>query len=742
MIDQDNSSLQFNKASSQFDFSLDSEGLACVEWNQVSNTFNLISQDFIEDLTLLMDKLVAPEVKAFVFFSGKKHSFCAGADLKELKPKILAQDLSETIKESEMDARFRGHDGAGGKGGVARLDGVGGKDGVAGQDRVARKGGVARQDGVGGKDRVARLDGVAKQDGVGRNDGASTGDELKALADKIERVQELFGQFEKLKIPKIVAIEGIGLGGGLEWALCFDKILISDSAILGLPEVQLGLIPAFGAGMRLPKKIGWLKALPLITGGKTISAQKAYQLALADEKVPSLLLKSRARELAMKLAQELASKGFAEKARKKLRKNSFKRSYRQSHPFLYALEILMIPVLSFTAKNRILKKTKGFYPAPLKALETLKFYRSKKILKREKQAFIELYQSPSTQNLLSLFFLSEQAKKKLQIPLPPKAKTSISTEISKSTDSAGQALPQKSFREIHRVGIFGAGVMGRSISMLLIDKGFEVRLIDPNKKALSLAFKQLEDFLEQQEQKKRISLPVKEQKRSLFSVSDKAWGLKSLDLVIEAIPEDLPSKQELMSGVLKNFEGYLACNSSSLSLSELSQHSPKPENFFGLHFFNPAPKIPLVEVCLNEKQKQNPALLHFLKKIEKIPLFVKDSPGFIVNRLLLSFLMESLILFQEGWPAPSLDQVFKKDWGFPLGPFELMDHIGIDLCLQVQSHLEKASVFVKKADCFDNLVEVLGRGKKEQKGWYLYDKNPPVINPQSVKLARVKKSGL
>ena len=506
----------------------------------------------------------------------------------------------------------------------------------------------------------------------------------EGLDQKIEAVHECFNEFESLEIPKIIAIEGLCLGGGLEWALCFDKILISDSAQLAFPEVQLGLLPGAGGCVRTAKKIGLAKAIPLITKGSKIQSEKAFQIGLADEKVPPLLLKKRA----MELAQELSGK------------KNIKISYQKKHPFLYHLESFIKPGLGLIAKKQILKKTKGFYPAPLKALEVLKAYRSQSALKKEKSAFIHLWQTKESQNLIRLFFLTEQNKKKL--------KTSFQKD--KSLDQKSSPLNKNSFHstaEIQKVAVFGAGVMGSSIASLLVDKNFEVRLIDPQEKALCSALSKIESHLD-----KKYRSYQREQKKSRLSVSQNLWGLKKMDLVIEAVNESLPIKQNLIDSVSKQLspDCFFASNSSSLSILEMSKSSHKADHFFGLHFFNPAHRMPLVEVCLTEKQKQNPSILNFLKKIGKTPVFVKDSPGFIVNRILLSFIMESLFLFEEGWPIKRLDSIFTKELGFPLGPFELMNHVGIELCLQVQSNLEQAGLSIKKPDFFTDLPEKLKEG--------------------------------
>ena len=529
----------------------------------------------------------------------------------------------------------------------------------------------------------------------------------KQIEELLDSAQQVFSQFENLKIPKISAIEGACLGGGLEWALCFDYRLAGHSTYtkFAFPEIQLGLIPGLGGCIRLPKWIGLRKALQLILTGKKLTAKQALSYELVNELVPSLVLEKRALELAQQTAT----------GNPYLPKNKYKDKHKSS----YWLEILLKPVICFIFNRQILKKTKGFYPAPLKAIKLIKktyhFSVSRKTLKKETDTFIELAQTKEAKNLIRLWSLMDKAKKTV-------------------SQTPANCKP------IQKVAVIGAGVMGQSISFLLVDKGFKVRLIDNKAEALCSALKRTKQQLEKQKNKGLINSYELERKLNNLSVSQNFWGFKTMDLIIETLPEDLALKQKLISEISKQLspECLFASNTSSLSISDLSRNSAQASHFFGLHFFNPAHKMPLLEICMTESQKKSLLNIRaFIKQIGKIPLFVKDSPGFIVNRLLAGYLTECLNLFQEGCDIKHIDQTLKNEFGMPLGPFELMDKVGLDICLKTIFHLEQKGIYFKKPEWTKDLNRFLGTGKSNE-GFYIYKGKEKSLNPKTNHLAQEK----
>ena len=536
--------------------------------------------------------------------------------------------------------------------------------------------------------------------------------DYKQIDSLLKTAHRVFSKFESLKLSKISAIEGACLGGGLEWALCFDYRLASQSnpTKLGFPEVQLGLIPGLGGCIRLPKLIGLKQALKLILTGKSITTKQAFSIGLVNEQVPSLVLKKRALELAQQIAKGKASA---------YPKNSCK----DKQPYSYWLEFFLKPVICFISKKQILKKTKGFYPAPLKAIQLIKdtCYTplSKKVLNKEVSAFTELIQTKPAKNLIHLWTLVNKAKK-------------ITT--------AG-----KDYKPIQKIAVIGAGVMGQSISYLLANKGFKIRLIDSQAEALSQALRQTRKLLEKQKDRGQITSYELENKLNNLSVNQNFWGFKTFDLIIEALPEELELKQKLIAEISKKAspECLFASNTSSLCISDLAKSSVQPSHFFGLHFFNPAHKMPLLEVCLTATQKESfPQVISFIKQIGKTPVFVKDSPGFVVNRILVGYLSECLNLFEEGYRIKHIDSILKNQFGMPLGPFELMDKIGLDVCLKTISHLKQKGISFKTPNWTKDLTTLLGQGEKSKKGFYIYEDKEKTLNPKTNTLKRKERTSL
>ena len=436
-------------------------------------------------------------------------------------------------------------------------------------------------------------------------------------------------------------------------------------------------------------------------------------------------------------------------------------SYRDRHPYSFFVEQMFKPVICFLAKKKILKKTRGFYPAPLKALEVIKknyslfdFHRKRdfvfrkpwqKKLEIEKQAFMNLFQTPESQNLIRLWVIGDRAKK---IKTSPKSSDfegqKFRFERNKTKPAGNNFLNMKnkeaSPKEIERVGIIGAGVMGSSIAYLFANRGFKVRLVDNKAQSLCSALKQAKTLMEKEKKRGRMDSYQFKQKMNNLSVSDNFWGFSTLDLVIEALPEDKKLKAKLIAQISKKMHSHslFASNSSSLSISELARHSLYPKNFFGLHFFNPAHKMPLVEIGFTEEQRARllSPVQSLVRKIGKVPLFVEDSPGFVVNRLLARYLNEALLMFEQGCEIESIDSCYRK-FGMPLGPFELMDKIGLDICMEVISCLIEAGIPFKTAEWTANLVEVLGKGEKSGAGFYIYGKKKGLLNKKTGNLKRV-----
>ena len=514
----------------------------------------------------------------------------------------------------------------------------------------------------------------------------------------IDKGHGLFTRLEKLPAMKIAAIHGACLGGGLELTLTFDYRITSDSpeTSLGLPEVRLGLIPGLGGCVRLPKLVGLKKALEIILKGKTLSSKQAFSMGLTDEVLPLAGLKKRAAELADLVEKEHFSKNPPGKKFAQIMEN-----YSPIRPLIFYL-----------VKRKILKETKGLYPAPLAALNVIRKTFGSRNLKRalniEKNHFFPLVCNEKSKNLIRIFFLVNKAKKPSSSPL------------------RGE--------KIKSIGVLGAGTMGSSLAYTLSDKGFFTRLMDVKEEALAKALKKAERLWQKQIKREGITPYEIKNRRGNLSPTLSYQGFSSLDMVIETLPEDLQIKRE----VLGNMEGFLnekvivASSTSSLNLEKIASLYPWPHRFLGIHFFNPPYKMPLVEIIKTDKTENFvlETALEFVRKTGKIPVIVKASPGFLVNRLLACYLSEALWFLNEGKSIIHVDKLFSKKFGLPMGPFRLMDEIGLDICFQVVKNLKEAGLNLDIPDETTNLPAQLGLGRKEGRGFYSYGGNKPSINPK------------
>ena len=515
----------------------------------------------------------------------------------------------------------------------------------------------------------------------------------------LEKAHKILNRFEKLKISKIAAIDGACLGGGLEFALTCDYLLASDApqVKLGLPEVQLGLLPGFGGCVRLPQRVGLKQALTMILTGKAIPAKVALKKSLIDEMLPAPILYRRALELAQDIV----------KGKKQAHP---KQNYKAKKILDFLLEKPLRPLLFWITRKKVKKETKGFYPAPLKALRVIKkTYGSKdfeKSLKEETKAFCEVVVTPASKNLIRIFFLINQIKKhKFSATKKP----------------------------IQQISVLGAGVMGSGIAYLCADKNYNILLKDIQGPALSKAFKQSNKLWGKQYKRRRLTKEKWDQKQFCLSGTLDYSEFSHVDLVIEAISENKDIKKKSIAEAAKhlNPETLFASNTSSLSISELSQSYPWPEKFVGMHFFNPAYKMPLVEIIKTDKSDEESiaTVFELTKSLGKTPVIVKDSPGFIVNRMLMPYLTEALWMLEEGYNIKKVDHYYTHKFGLPMGPFRLMDEVGLDICTHVISHFHKSGL--KQLDVPANtekLTQVLGLGKKESKGFYIYEGEDYVIN--------------
>lgn len=475
--------------------------------------------------------------------------------------------------------------------------------------------------------------------------------------------QDVFARVEDFPLPTTVAIEGPCMGGGTEFSLACDYRVASDSAKtqIAVPEVKLGIFPGWGGTYRLPKLLELPAALDMILTGKSVYPAKARKIGLVDEVFPEGLFL-------------LKSVEFARAQTKKKSQRSPKYSSKITQ--VMASNFIGRQIIFKKARETIMKTTQGHYPAPLKALEVIESMWGKSRgdwMKRERELFAELAIGEICKNLVSLFFMTEAVKKESGSALTP-----------------AEAAKLEPIREM---SVLGAGVMGAGIGAQSARNNYLVFLKDVSFAAVGKGITHAKKLYDKAIQKKRMT-PIErdEHLRHIRGQTDYS-GFGGLDLVLEAIVEDLEVKKKVFAEVEKNVrpDCILATNTSSLRLHDIVPALQNKERFIGLHFFNPVDKMPLVEVVVTEETSPEviSRAVAYVKSIGKTPLVCKDGPGFVVNRLLVGFLFEAANLIDEGADPERIDKQLKK-FGMPMGVYELLDEIGLDVGAKIQPIFERS----------------------------------------------------
>jgi 3-hydroxyacyl-CoA dehydrogenase/enoyl-CoA hydratase/3-hydroxybutyryl-CoA epimerase len=452
----------------------------------------------------------------------------------------------------------------------------------------------------------------------------------------IEPGQKVFNRLADLNIPTVAAIHGASAGGGYEVALACDYRIASDDPAtrIGLPETSLGLLPAWGGCTRLPRLIGAEKAAEVILKGKLYSAQDALKLGLVDEIAPRDQLLDRARE--------------------KLRDG--KRKIDGGAPSTPGPRQLAPPRQSgnpaLERAYEIINKTLSISPD--------------ESLRLELNGIVELAKTESTQNLIRNFFLAEKYKK-------GKSRTS----------------PEK----IVHTAVIGAGVMGSGIAQWLSSRGVTVILRDVAREQINRGLANIEKVYADAVKRGLISEEKAKQGRARICGSTAPMELRDVQFVIEATSEKMEIKKEVFRELAMEAgpKTIVATNTSALPVSELADMTVSPERVIGLHFFNPVSRMKLVEVVIatQTSDESRDRSLSFVRQIGKLPVVVRDSPGFLVNRVLFPYLLEAAELFESGVAAERIDRAL-VEWGMPMGPLRLIDEIGVDITIDIGNTLEKA----------------------------------------------------
>lgn len=524
--------------------------------------------------------------------------------------------------------------------------------------------------------------------------------------DLSRKGQQLLDRWEDLPAIKISVIEGPAMGGGCEWSLACDAIIAStdSSTKIGLPETQLGIIPGMGGCVRLTRKIGLAGALDIILAGKALAAERAFRAGYVDAVLPPGHFQKAAKEWAVSNFTRL-KKGERIAPMPKLGGSGGLIGKTLEGNFIGRRFILS------QAQKFLLQKTKGNYPAPVEVISVLRELdlgfgpklRGKareRAMIREAQGFAKCAITSVSKNLISLFFATEAVKK------------------SRGVEGSAESY------QVIRAGVLGAGVMGGGVAQLAADRGVAIVMKDIQVSALETGMLAASKIFKGSLKKRKITARQAQQKMNLISPTVAWEGLKTTQFVIEAVIE----KMDIKKSVFKELEQHIssdavvASNTSSLSISEMQTAFTHPERFGGMHFFNPVHKMPLIEVIKGEKTSDQTVskIFQFSKQLGKMPIVVKDRPGFLVNRLLMPYLNEAAWMVSEGTDIQELDKALLK-FGMPMGPCELMDEIGIDVGDKVAKILE-AAFGTRMSACPMNakIVSKGWFGKKTSRGFYVY----------------------
>lgn len=531
-------------------------------------------------------------------------------------------------------------------------------------------------------------------------------DPADALA-KVSRGQNILTKIAQLKIPTIAVINGACLGGGLELALaCQYRVgIVNKKTTLGLPEVNLGIIPGFGGTQRLPRLVGLQESLRIILSAKAIDSKKAFKIGLVDDLIREEFLEE-------KLGH------FVTEILKNGEKNHYLQRRKEAKKKRFIFESLLFGkyLIFYLVRKDLFGKTKGQYPAPFYALEVVKRTYGRTYGARgfrvELDAFCELVIGDISKNLIEIFFTNEALKK----------------------DEGVDGLSQSS-REIHNAALLGAGVMGGGIAWLFANNDINIRIKDITQNAIALGYNQIVKIFNQLKKIRKLSSEEISMKIAHVTASTDFAGFNHAEIVVEAVVENMAIKKRILAEVEKqvNIDTVIASNTSSLSISEMAQALENPERFAGMHFFNPVNRMPLVEVIRGKETSDSTiaTIVKLSKKLGKTPIVVKDVAGFLVNRILLPYMNEAAYLLQEGAEINRVDAVIEK-FGMPMGPFVLADVVGIDVGVKVAHSLQEAyGQRMRVADIldeiFNNHKELLG--KKVGKGFYIHG-TKAVLNNQ------------
>ncbi len=532
----------------------------------------------------------------------------------------------------------------------------------------------------------------------GKPDGFVAGadlEELLQLADKeavldmLQRGHDLMERLAGLPFPTVAAIHGACLGAGLELALACRRRVATEhpKTKLGLPEVQLGLIPGLGGTQRLPRRIGVPDALDMILTGRQVDARKARRLGLVDDTCYPADLRTAAERL-------LRSGEETKRGKKSLSSRAGDLLARTPLGGLFVWD---------KARAGVMEKTGGHYPAPLVAIEVVREGLKlplRRALDVEAGAFSELVVSDTAKNLISIFF----------------AKNEVEARAAKIARAA---------RPVDAAGVLGAGFMGSGIAQVLAEKGTPVVLKDKDLAAVGRGYGFCQQRFRELVQRRRLREPEAKGAMGRILPTVKVEALRRADFVVEAVFEDLEVKHAVIheTEAVTSERLIFASNTSAIPISRLAAASRRPENVVGMHFFSPVHKMPLLEVIRHPGTSEEAlaTTVEVGRKMGKTVIVVGDGPGFFTSRVLGAMLNEAAWLLAEGARIERVDRAMVR-WGWPVGPFTLLDEVGLDVARHAGEVVREAlGERVAPPAVFARMIEDRRLGRKAKRGFYVYE---------------------
>ncbi len=519
----------------------------------------------------------------------------------------------------------------------------------------------------------------------------------EAIVDKCVLGQKLFQRLSEVPFVTVAAIDGICVGGGAELAMWCDRRIMSDGAKteLGFPEVKLGIFPGWGGTARSPRMIGLANAVEMVTGGASISAEEAHKLGWISQIAPVDRLTDAAIRL---IRNEQKSKDYL--------------ADRERWAGPIDISETELGFLGATASAMIQQQTKGQYPAPIAALEVMLGGAGLDVnaaLDLEARGMAKLFGSPVNSALLNIFFLTDRNKK--------------------DTGVDGEFTPQK----INSAAVIGAGIMGAGIAAANVKRQVVTALSDANQKALQSGVKGILDEVSFNKKTRKPDLDRAIEFAPLLNATESDVEVASADVVIEAIVENLEVKRQIYGRLepLLREDAILASNTSTIPITQLAAELERPEQFCGIHFFNPVRKMKLVEVIRGEKTSDQTVAtaVAYAKRLGKSPIVVNDGPGFLVNRLLLPYMNEALELIVKGAQIKDIEKVAKQ-FGMPMGPITLYDMVGLDTAFYAgRTMWEAFPDRISASPILPALVKAGRLGRKSGLGFFSYQNKKKRAQP-------------